>query len=130
MRKYFKACTPRPYAPLVQVFFMKSIKSSPKPDVFASVVALCLAKIASNPLCFLALALFRLLEFVEDVVVVVVFGVDFTCKGEAWFAADKDIERDDPDLCLVGLTFRRCRVFLPQDPQMETIALACFDSPE
>ena len=49
----------------IHAFFMKSIRLRPKPVVVAS-EDFFFASIASRPLCFLALALFLLLAFVES----------------------------------------------------------------
>jgi hypothetical protein len=53
---------------------MKSIRLRPKPDALAS-EDFFLARIASKPLCFLALALFLLLAFVDTGAVA--FGLAF-----------------------------------------------------
>ena len=58
--------------------FMKSIRLRPKPDVPAS-EAFFLASMASRLLCFLALALFLLLEFAD--VVEFAFGLSFAGDG-------------------------------------------------
>src|ERR1700710_887139 len=52
-------------------FFIKSIKSSPKPDERAS-EAFLFARRAARPPCLLAFALFLLLEFAAVVILVVV----------------------------------------------------------
>jgi len=110
-----------PFPSMSYAFFIKSIKSSPKPDALAS-EAFFLARIASRPLCFLVFALFLLLEFVEGATPV--FGLaSFACDGVGTPVPKEDFVRDDPILRRGAGGGVLKRVILLQDSHLYTIAL-------
>jgi hypothetical protein len=110
-----------PFPSMSYTFFIKSIKSSPKPDALAS-EAFFLARIASRPLCFLVFALFLLLEFVEGAAPV--FGLaSFACARVETPVPKEDFRRDDPVLRRGAGGGVLKRVTLLQDSHLYTIAL-------
>jgi hypothetical protein len=111
------------FFPAAHVFFMKSIRLRPKPDAPAS-DDIFLANIASRPLCFLALALFLLLEFVEGVAFA--FSLAFVCDGLGTPVLKECIGCGGRILLLDVGRGTGNRVTLLQDSHVYTMALLGF----